>query len=881
MRTVIAALLRLFPTAFQDRHGADLLATFEDRWRDRPGWRPAVRSIADLLRSALLEHLSPAYGRGARYFSHDASHKGDSFMTALGQDLRFGLRMLAKSPGFTIAAVATLALGIGANSAIYSVVDAVLLKGLPYPNAGRLLFINESLPNAPHMNVSWPDFGDWRAQNHVFTEMAVFQPNRAVFAAPEGAQSVPAGWVSAALFPLLGAQPVLGRLFGTPDDRPGVAPVAVLSYRFWRNQLKADPQVVGKQIDLNGGATVAGVLAPEFQFQPFDFDVYLPIGPRAGQPDFADRGNHPGLMVLAALQPDTTLARARADMRTIMDRLARAYPESNRHESAELVPIADRLIGHFRGELLLLLGAVALVLLIACANVAHLMLARAAGRQREFAIRRAIGASRGRVVRQVFVESVLLALGGGAAGLLLARWCLPWLLALYPAEIPGLRAAGVDPRVLWFTLAVCLAAAALFGLLPMVQSGRATLSLSLKEGSAGNSGGKPGGRLRDALFVAEIATAIVLTVGAALLLRSLTAVLDVNPGFAADHLLALDIVHSGAVPMAEHLRFFEQAADRIARLPGVYSASAAMCPPLGGTCWTSPYAPAGRAAPPVMQRPWTALNMVLPGYFATMHAELIAGRLFAAQDDGRSGHLAIVNQTMARRLSPQGSAVGQRVDVTYATGEMLEVVGVVADIKQFGLDDPAMEEVYVPAAQMPVNFMTLVVRTRRDPAALLRAVAGEIGSLDKGQPVARIAAMTDAISASVSRRKFAAFLLGLFSALALTLSLVGVAGVMAYMVAQRTREFGIRMAIGARPGQVSRLVLTHATRLTAWGAVIGLGASWALTRLLAGMLFHVQPRDPVTFAAVAVLMSAAALAASLAPAHRAARVDPTTALRYD
>jgi|HubBroStandDraft_1064217.scaffolds.fasta_scaffold02173_4 putative ABC transport system permease protein len=877
MRAIVAILLRLFPVPFRDRYGADLAATFEDRWRDRPGWRLALRTVADLLRSAAMERLSQLR-RHPGYASIYPVHKGDSFMTTLWQDLRFGIRTLTKVPGFTIAAVATLALGIGANSAIYSVVDAVLLKGLPYPHSDRLVFINESLPNAPAINVSWPDFQDWRAQNRVFAEIAVFQPDRAGFAAPDGAKSVPAGWVSASFFPLLGAKPILGRVFGTPDDRPGAEPVAVLSYRFWRNELKGDPQIVGKQIALDSGATVAGVLGPEFQFQPFEFDVYMPIGLRSREPGFTDRGNHPGLIAMAALQPDTTLARARADMRTIMDRLARAYPESDRNEGAILVPIAERLIGHFRAELLMLLGAVAFVLLMACANVAHLMLARAAGRQREFAIRAAIGASRGRLVRQLFLESALLALAGGAAGLLLAHWCLPPLVALYPGEIPGLRDAGLDSNVFLFTLAVSLAASALFGLAPMLQSARAGLSASLKEGGSGVS--RPAGRLRAVLFVVEIATAIVLTVGATLLLRSLTAVLGVNPGFAADHLLALDIVHSGG-PMTRHLQFFEQAADRIARLPGVESASAVMCPPLGGTCWTSPYALVGHAAPPVMQRPWTALNMVLPGYFATMRAKLIEGRLFTAQDDGRAGNLAIVNQTMARRLWPNGGAVGQRVDVTYAAGEVLEVVGVVADVKQFGLDSPVMEEVYVPAAQMPVNFMTLVVRTRRAPSTLMHAAVGGIQSLDRGQPVARIAAMTDSISASVSRRKFAAFLLGLFSALALLLALVGVAGVMAYTVAQRTREFGIRMAMGAQPAQVSRLVLGQALRLTALGMAIGLCASWALTQLLAGMLFKVKPRDPLTFAAVAALLAVIALAACLAPARRAARVHPMTALRYD
>ena len=864
MHTLVAILLRLYPKQFRERHGAGLLATFDDLWREDPGLPLAARTIADLLRTSLAERFTP-------HPQPIAGYKGDSFMTNVAQDVRFAVRLLLRAPGFSVAAIVTLALAIGANSALYSVIDAVLWKGLPYPHAGRLVFINEALPNAPFLNASWPDFQDWRAQNQVFSAMAIFQGDRLPFATPEGSKSLIAGFVSPSFFPMLGAKTVLGRTLGPGDDHPGAPPTVLLPYRFWRNQLKADPQIIGKLLPLAGGATVVGVLDPDFRFEPFNFDVYLPIGPRAASPEFVNRGNHPGLIALAALAPGISLARARADMHAIMDRLSRAYPESNKNEAAVLTPISERLIGHFRAELFILLGAVGFVLLIACANVAHLMLARAAARRREFAIRAAIGAGRARLARQLFVESSLLALAGGAAGLLLAHFLLPPLLALYPGEIPGLKDVHLDPVVVLTTVAVCLAAAALFGLAPMLQASRAGFHAAAD---------RSGGRFRASLLVAEIATAIVLTIGGALLLRSLFAVLHVDPGFRPAHLLALDIVHSGA-PGPAKLQFFSSAVERIAHQPGVESVSAVMCPPLAGSCWTSPYVAAGRPAPPAMQRPWTAVNMILPGYFETMGTRLTVGRLFTAHDDGRSGYVAIVNQALAHRLWPHASPLGQRIDVTYATGEFLQIVGVVENLKQFSLDAPAMEEVFVPAAQMPVNFMTIVVRTSQNPAALTRAVTAVINDLDRGQPISHIAPMTDSIAGSVSRRKFAAVLLGAFSALALLLAIVGVAGVMAYSVAQRTREFGIRLAMGAQPREVLRLVLAGGLRIALLGTAIGLAAAYALTRLLAGMLFDVKPRDPLTFAAVAGLLLLAALAACALPARRAARVHPSTALRYD
>ena len=792
-------------------------------------------------------------------------------MSTLWQDLRFAVRTFVKTPGFTVVALLTLALGIGANTAIYSVINAVLLKGLPYPNADRLVFISESLPKS-EVNVSWPDFVDWQAQNQVFDRMAAFRPQRVNFTGGDEPKSLPAGWVSGALFPLLGAKPILGRTFTDEDEKPGASPVVVLSYGFWRNQLKGDPAALGKQITVDNGVfSVVGVLAPDFQFKPWE--LYLPIGRRSKEPSFANRANHPGLIVLAAMKPGLTLERVRADMKTIMDRLAQAFPESNRNETAKVVPMAERLLGGVRTELLMLLGAVAFVLLIACANVAHLALARATARQREFAIRAAIGATRGRLMRQLFAESTLLSLLGGAAGLLLAYWTLPPLISLYPADLPGLKDAHLDSGVLLFTLVVCLLAGGLFGVAPMLQAARAGLHKPLQ--------GASGRRMRSALFVAEIAVALVLTVGAGLLLRSLATVLDVNPGFRADHLLALDVAHSSPGPPPSHLRFFEQALDRIASQPGVESASAVMCPPLSGACWTSPYTAEGQVAPPATQRPWTALNMVTPGYFQTMRMQLLEGRLFTRHDNATSPYVAIVNQTLARRLWPQGDATGKRIHVMYAAGQLLDVVGVIADVKQFNLDAPAFAEVYVPAAQMPVNFMTIVVRTSTDPATQARAAMSAIQSVEKDQPASRVTPMTKVIAEKVARRKFSAFLLGLFSALALALAMVGVAGVMAYTVAQRTREFGIRMALGAQPGQVSRLVLGHGLRLAGLGVAIGAAAAWGLTRLLAKLLFGVKTHDPLTFGAVTVLLAAVALAACLLPARRASRVDPMRALRYE
>ena len=865
MRRLVAILLRLFPAGFRREFGSDLSATFDDRWREGRGWGLALRTVADLIASAFLLRAA-SYG-GPR----PKRSKGDPSMTTILQDIRFAVRTLAKTPGFTAVALITLALGMGANTAIYSVVNAVLFKGLPYPHLDRLVILNESLPKSPYLNVAWPDYLDWRSQNQVFEEMAAFQPNRIQFFGGEEPKSVPCAWATGTLFPLLGARTMLGRTFSPDEEKPGAALTAVLSYRFWRDELKADPQAVGKPAGFENGAIVIGVLAPEFQLRPWEPDVFFSAAVLSGGRNFTDRANHPGLIVIARLRPGVLPARARDDMKTIMDRLAIAYPESNRNETARVAMLTDRLLHGAQSDLYILFGAVAFVLLIACANVAHLALARAARRRQEFAVRVAIGASRWRLVRHMLAESLLVSLAGGGAGLLLAYWSLPPLVAMYPAELPGLKDVRLDSGVFVFTLGASLLTALLFGLAPMLQLLRAAASSAMKE-AAGGAGGR---RMRSGLFVAEVAIALVLTIGSGLLLRSLGAVLGVNPGFEPDHLLALDIVHSGA---GGHYRFFEEAMRRIELQPGVVSASAAMCAPLSGTKWTSPYERAGQSA--AMQKPWTALNMVMPGYFQTMRIPLIEGRLFGAEDREGSGKVVIVNQALARQVWPQGGAPGKNIRIVYGGGD-LEVVGVVADVKQDGLDSPVFAEAYVPAAQMPVNFMTMVVRTSVDPASLTRGTVAAIRSVEKSQAVSHITPMTRMLAETTARRRFAAFLLGLFGALAVVLAVVGVSGIMAYSVTQRTREFGIRLAVGAQPGQVWRLVLRHGLQLTLAGVALGLAAAWFLTRLLTTLLFHVKPHDPLTFGAVAALLAGAAVVACLLPARRASRVDPVTALRWD
>jgi putative ABC transport system permease protein len=786
------------------------------------------------------------------------------------RDCRYALRQLLRNPGFTAVVILNLALGIGANTAIFSVVNAVLLRPLPWRDAARLVLIHEALPNSPYLNVSWPDYNDWRTQNRVFESLGAFQPSRVKARIADRPEMVPAANVTSSFFTALGVQPLSGRLFSEADDRPGAPPVAIVSFRLSRRLPASDKTI------LIGGEpfTIAGVLQPGFRMPSSEADIFLPLGQNASEGSFTDRANHPGLMAVARLGPGVSLERARGDMDTIMSRLARQYPASNRGETAQIAPLAEVLVGGIRPELLMLFGAVGFVLLLACANVAHLGLARASARRREFAVRLSLGAGRGHLLRQLFVENLWLSLAGAAAGLLVARLAIPPLVRLSPYQPFEVADTRIDPVVLLFTLAVSVTAAVLFGMAPMLQAARSSPNLSAREGADGRSGR----RFRSTLFVTEVAIALVLVAGAGLLLESVTRLLRVDPGFRADGLIALDVQRYSNESAGQSLRFFQHAVELIAHQPGVTSVAAAMCPPMSGTMWTSPYWTDATAS--AAQRPWTALNMITPDYFRTLETPLLHGRLFT-DADAAGAPVAIVNRTMARLISPTGDPVGRAIHVQWAAYPRMQIIGVVADISQFGVGRAVSPEVFVPAGQMPVKFMTVVLRAGIDPQAAARAATLAIQSIDRDQPISRVTPLREAVVESIARQRFAATLLGIFGALALLLAATGIFGVMAYQVARRRSEFGVRVALGARRAHLLRAVLADGMRLTAFGVAAGILLAFAVMRLLAGLLYGVRWYDAATLASTVVVMIAVAAAACALPAWRASRVDPMQTLRHE
>ncbi|MGB6876778.1 MAG: ABC transporter permease [Candidatus Acidiferrales bacterium] len=806
---------------------------------------------------------------------------GIPFLETLFQDVRYALRMLRKNPGFTAVAVLTLALGIGANTAIFSVIDAVLLRSLPYPNLDRLVGMNESLPRAAQMPVSMPDFLDWQKQNDCFEQIAAYAPDSFTLMTPGGPVVLRSGFVSWSFFSLLGVKPILGRTFGEAEDQPGAhwTGGVVISYSLWRNELNGDPKIIGKTITFKGGVgQVIGVLPPGFQFPDLRADVYNPIGPLAHLPNYADRSNHPGIQVLARLRPGVSLDAARADMATIMNRLGMEYPKSNRGERVNITPLYTLYLSGIQPMLLTLFGAAGFVLLLACANVANLFLARATTRQKEMALRAAIGATRARLLRQLFTESLLLSLLGAGAGVLFAFWMMKPLLALTPRSIPNISNVALNTTVLLFTLGAAVFTGVLFGLAPSVQATRLDLNRALKD-NAGAVAASARQAFRSILLVAEISVAMVLVIGSGLLIRSLSAELRVNPGFSPEHLLALDVFVSGQkVSEAYDLNFYGDALRRIRALPRVQSAAAVMQPPIAGLHWTSPYKIDGQPSEPPSEWPWTAINMVTLDYFQTMQTPLLEGRFFTDADNAHAPLVAIINDTLARKLWPNGSAVGKRI---YAQQAWRQIVGVVHDLKQYNPAAPTWPETFIPFEQMPLNFMTIVIRTIGNPAALARSATDAIHSIDKDPTVSGVAPMTEYIAKSVESRRFSTYLLSLLGLLALLLAAIGTYGVMAYSVAQRTHEVGVRMALGAVPTDVLSLIIGRGAKLALAGIAIGIIGALALTRLIASQLFGVTSRDPLTFSSVAILLFGISLLACYIPARRAMKVDPMVALRYE
>jgi len=801
-------------------------------------------------------------------------------MTTLVQDLRYALRMLLKNPGFAVVAVIALALGIGANTAIFSVVNTVLLQSLPYDDPDRLMIVRENkLPQFPEFSVSPGNFLDWQKQSSSFEKLTAI--NGAAYNLVAGdaePERLRGARVSAGLFEMLGAKPVQGRTFMDEEDQPGRENVVILSGSLWKRRFASDSNIVGQSITLSATSyTVIGIMPGTFQFPDRDTELWTPIAFTAGQAQ--QHGSH-FLSVIGRLKQDVTVQQADAEVKSIAARLAEQYPGSNAGWSTNVFPMQEYEVRDIKSGLIFLLGAVALVLLIACANVANLLLARSTARQKEMAIRSALGASRWRVVRQLLTESVLLALLGGGVGLLLAFWGMESLLALAPEDLPRIKDVALDARVLGFTLVVTLMTGVIFGLAPALQASSPNLNETLKEAGRGTTAGRH--RVRNSLVIVEVALALMLLICSGLMIRSFIRLQRVNPGFNPNNALVVNIALPGRkYPNSDHhLAFFSQLVERTSALPGVVAAGLTQSLPIQGD-YLLGFNIQGRPPAPPGEDKSTNYYAVTPGYFKAMGIPLLRGRLFTEQDNNNAARVAIINETMARQYFPDEDPIGKGISVTQGPERFREIVGIVGDVKQYGLAQPSTLQTYDPYLQMPFSGVTLVVRTENNPASLSGAIRSEVLAIDREQPVSRIRTLDQIISGSVQQQRFLMLLLGVFAAVALILAAVGLYGVMSYAVTQRTHEIGIRMALGANAGNVLRLVVGHGMMLAMIGVAIGLAGAFAVTRLMATLLFSVSTTDPVTFAGISVLLTGVALVACLGPAHRATRVDPMVALRHE
>jgi predicted permease len=805
----------------------------------------------------------------------------------LWQDLRYALRMIPKKRGFTLIAIGTLALGIGANTAIFSVINAVLLRSLPFSEADRLVMIWETHPDIPRAPVSIPDFQDWRVQAQSFEEMAVHSDRyrNAVLGGQGEPVQVQGSFISRNLFPLLGLKPILGRNFLSEEEQRGNNLVVILSGALWRQSFASDPDIIGKSVQLNSNSfTVVGVMGEQY---PLEMDLWLPLSHLRAE-DFISRSAH-RLSVIGRLKPGVTIEQARREMESIAAGLRQLYPASNQQIGIELLPLRDQLVGNLRPIVWLIFAAVGLILLIACANVSNLLLAQAAGRQKELAVRVALGARRGRLVRQLLIESLLLGLLGGMAGLALASWSLPLLrarlLGMVTAKIPGLETIGIDPVTVAFTCGVSLLTVVLFGVLPALQISRIDLNQALKECSKSSPGIKQR-HLSRMLVVAEVALAVIVLVGAGLLVRSLQRLLRVDPGFRADHLLSLKI----NLPMSRYQSdeqintFHQQLMPRIQSLPGVEQAAAIDRLPLAPSGAIEPFWTEGKLPEPGKE-PLMQMRSVDQRFFELMQIRLRNGRFFSeAEIINNPRHNVLINETLQRRFFSQQDAVGKRIFIRGPQKEPVAftIIGVVADIKDVGQDAPVEPETYFPGIGREA---VLLMRTAVDPLSLASAVRQSVLSIDPALPLEPAKSVEEILSTSHARRRFSASLLSVFALLALVLAAIGIYGVVAYSITRRTQEIGIRLALGAQPSDVFKLIIGHGISPVLLGIVFGLAGAFALSRLMTNLttslLFEVRATDPVTFAAIALLLLMVALLSCYLPARRATKVDPMVALRYE
>jgi putative ABC transport system permease protein len=805
------------------------------------------------------------------------------WLYAVLSDCRFALRQLRKSPAFTAVAVLTLALGIGANTAVFSILDTVLIRPLPYPHAERLVKADVYNLKSGDLygKTSYPDFVDWSEQNHFFDHLSAYEDKSFNLAGTSLPEHVKGQVVSSDFFETLGTRPDRGHTLATAQNQQA----AVLSYSLWSRSFGSDPQAIGKSITLDGyGYEVVGVMPRGFQFPDPQTELWVLITPV--RPDLREeitaRGNL-GMSVIGRLNGDVDLSQAQVGMAVIAGRLEQKYPAADRDLGVRLVPLQENIVGKFRPALFILMGSAALVLLIACANIGTLFLAHAAARQTEIAIRSSLGASRPRIIAQLLTESLLLAAVGGALGALLAYSLIGVLVASAPAEIPRISSAHIDPSMLLFTGLISVFAGVVFGLAPAWQISRGQLAASLKLSTRGTEEHR---LMAKVMVVAEVALCLMLLAAAGLLGKSLLLLGRVDPGFRADHLLTVEVYRS----MTDENRdanwrnwtgFYQQLLTHIQALPGVESAGATLALPIQGRIWNISFKINGHPSGNRIDQPDAEARIISNNYFDVMKIPLRRGRYFAEHDTKDSPHVAVINESVARLYWPNEDPIGRFIEMGAFGAGRSEIVGVVADTRQASLSSDPAPAIYLPYTQEIMPWQTLVIRTKNDPMSLAAPIRRVVAALDPEQPVARIATLDELLEASAAQLRFRTYLLGSFAGIALLLSAIGIYGLMAYTISRRTREIGVRMAVGARPLDILKLVFGQSMAMTMVGIAFGLLGAYSVMRVMKSLLFGVTTTDPLTFAAVTLLLSSVALLATYVPARRAMRVDPMVALRHE